>query len=118
MCGNVTVGKLFLAGYLSVRQSVSIFRSFRQFLLQNVLCRLVWKCGHCFRSIVNIIIFHLFLPIRLVRSIGQLLSYLIKINYGTITNPCGGGGSSILAPGFASRLLEDILTELDTHAKN
>ena len=29
MCGNVTVGKLFLAGYISGRQSVSIFRSFR-----------------------------------------------------------------------------------------
>ena len=38
--------------------------------------------------------------------------------YGTITKPCGGGGSSIFAPGFASRLLLDIFTELDTHAKN
>jgi len=41
-----------------------------------------------------------------------------KVNQGTIVNPCGGGGSSIALPGFASKLFEDILIELETQAKN
>ena len=32
--------------------------------------------------------------------------------------PFGGGGSSMAAPGFASRLFDDILIEPETHAKN
>ncbi len=58
MSGNVAVGKLFLADCNSIVRNVRSFSVFLSILLQSFLFRLGWSCGHCFRSIVYVIIFH------------------------------------------------------------